>query len=106
MNVNEYLEKTRQERNYGGFTMLSVRPRVECKDGFNVSIQASAMTYCSPREDRGPYMHVELGFPSEKVDEWLEYAETSETPTDTVYGWVPVEIVDQVLEEHGGIINV
>ena len=105
MKVNEYLEETRKERHIAGITMLDVRPRIECVDGFSVSVQASKYAYCRPRSNRGPYSHVELGYPSEEVDEWMEYAETSETPTDTVYGWVPVEIVDQVLEEHGGIIN-
>ena len=27
------------------------------------------------------------------------------TPTGTVYGWVPVEVVDQVVEKHGGLMS-
>jgi hypothetical protein len=102
MNVNEYLEKTRKELKIRD-DMLSIRPAIECSDGFKVSVQASKTHYCRPRINHGPYSHVELGFPSEKVDEWMEWAETPESPTDTVYGWVPVEVVESVLEQHGGI---
>lgn len=31
----------------------------------------------------------------------LPYAEDKETPTKTVYGFVPVEIVEQVIRNHG-----
>ena len=103
MNINEYLELTRKEI-YDG-EMLSIRDRVVCDDGFFVSVQASKTHYCRPRINSGPYSRVELGFPSEEVLEWMEYAETSEEPTQSVYGWVPVEIVDEILEQHGGIAN-
>ena len=33
----------------------------------------------------------------------MPYAEDRERPTDTVYGYVPVEIVERVIEKHGGI---
>ena len=99
MNVNEYLESTREK--YRDGDMLRIRQGIVCPDGFHVSVQASEGHYCRPRINHGPYSHVELGYPSEKVDEWMEYAETPESPTSTVYGWVPVEVVETVLEKHG-----
>jgi hypothetical protein len=32
----------------------------------------------------------------------MEWAETPSNPTGTVYGWVPVEVVMEVISSHGG----
>ena len=82
--------------------MLVIRPGIECNDGFQMSVQASAYHYCSPRESTGPYFKVEVGFPSEEEPLLMEWAEDADDPTRTVYGWVPVEIVEQVVNKHGG----
>ena len=74
-----------------------------CKSGFNMSIQASATTYCTPRDDNGPYTHVEIGFPSAPDDMIIGFAEDHDDPTGTVYGWVPVGIVSALIIKHGGI---
>ena len=105
MNINEYLEITKEKYEDLDYSMLKRRPRIVCADGFDVSIQASQHHYCTPRVDDGPYSKVEIGYPSEEVPEWMEWAETPESPLDTVYGWVPVEIIDEVLRNHGGIAN-
>jgi len=98
MNINDYIEKNHMP---GALTMTA---KVRCKDGFTVSVQASKFHYCTPREDRGPYSHVELGFPSAEPPPYvLAYAENQEIPTGTVYGYVPVELVEQMIEEHGGL---
>lgn len=81
----------------------AIRPRVVCADGFSLSVQASGGHYCSPREDRGPWWRVEVGYPSERVEALMPYAEDPAEPTETVYGYVPVEIVDAVIAAHGGI---
>ena len=87
-------------------------PRIICKDGFNISVQGSSFNYAIPREDNPPngYTHVECGYPSSKptTKALLEYAEIlTENPmyTETVYGYVPVEIVQAELDAHGGIIE-
>ena len=79
--------------------------RVTCKDGFNVSIQANGRNYCSPRDDVGPYTSVELGMPSTTDSLIIKYAEDSNQPTETVYGWVPVGIVKALLIKHKGVIS-
>ena len=47
---------------------------------------------------------MELGYPSEPDELIEEYAEDWDDLTDTVYGYVPIEIVDKLLEKHGGIV--
>tara|TARA_A100001515_G_scaffold95226_1_gene76329 strand:- start:295 stop:618 length:324 start_codon:yes stop_codon:yes gene_type:complete len=81
---------------------MLVFPRIQCNDGFNLSVQARAFCYCSPRNDEGPWTAVEVGFPSEREELLMEWAEDSGRPTDTVYGWVPVEVVNEVIAKHGG----
>ena len=45
---------------------------------------------------------VECGFPTSTPGwELMEYAETPEDPTNTVYGYVPVDVVRRELESHG-----
>ena len=106
MNTNEWLVATRKVAQLpSGYQFVHVRPRAICGDGFSVSIQASRLTYCAPRNDLGPYCKVELGYPSVSDDLIQEYAESPERPIGTVYGQVPVEIVDALLEKHGGIAN-
>jgi len=77
--------------------------RVKCKDGFTMSVQASSVAYCSPRIDDGKYYKVEVGFPSQKESLLLKYAEEPEDPTNTVYGYVPVNTVYLVITKHGGM---
>lgn len=81
-------------------------PPVLCKDGFKVSIQASEMHYCYPRNSLGPWEEFELGFPSEADPLIAEYAEDRDDPTETVYPGVPVVIVEQLIEKHGGTESV
>ena len=86
-------------------------PRIECKDGFTISVQAHDGAYCTPRSDypSTPYTHVECGYPNRtpKTVELLEYAELCGTSDykETVYGWVPVEVVQAELDAHGGIVE-
>ena len=98
MTINEFLQKT----NYTGY---GHRPRVHCADGFSVSVQASQWHYCRPRTDNAEeYKAVELGYPSAADDLIIDYAEDNNY-TDTVYGYVPVEIVEKLIEKHGGIVD-
>lgn len=80
-------------------------PRIECADGFSMSVQASSGHYCSPRVDNATWSQVEVGFPTEKPCHFLSYAESPENPMDTVYGYVPVELVVDEINSHGGVIE-
>jgi len=95
--------------------------RVVCADGFSVSVQASSFNYCSPRTDEGPWESVECGFPTKEGGPALEkYAEDPGAGTtrvgphgedietgqvQTVYGWVPSQVVMQIIESHGGMVS-
>ena len=79
---------------------------VVCKDGFRVSIQANEGAYCTPRQSGAKkYIQVEVGFPTMEEELLSEYAEDSSRPTDTVYAYVPVEVVNLVIAKHGGIVS-
>ena len=81
-----------------------VAARIVCVDGATLSVQASSLHYCSPREDVGPYDAVEVGFPSiAPPRSWKSYAEGGKCSTDTVYGYVPVVLVQRFIKRHGGI---
>lgn len=83
-----------------------MRRKAKCADGFEVSIQASQFHYCTPRDNSGEYWEVELGFPTmEPTKEIIEFAENSTDLTETVYGYVPIELVDALIESHGGLIH-
>jgi len=96
---NKYVQENRVEvRGYG----YNIR-QIVCKNGLAMSVQASQHHYCSPREDQGPYQMVEVGFPNRKVEALMEYAENPATPTSTVYGFVPVEVINKIVDDNGGL---
>lgn len=99
MTVNDFLRKFRKVEH----GMNVTRPRVLCADGFTVSVQAGYGLYSTPNCDADAYTHVELGYPSRKEEALMEYAANRKQPTETIYGSVPVELVDKTLEAHGGI---
>ena len=86
--------------------MFSRNKRVVCADGFSMSVQAHDGAYCDPRIDGAEkYSLVEVGFPSEAEPLILGFAEDPDRPTETVYGYVPVQTVALVLAKHGGIVE-
>ena len=88
-----------------GYRFATILKRIECADGFNLSVQAGDALYSTPRDDRGPWTAVEVGYPSgrpEPWDEWSKYAEEAADPTATVYGYVPFAMVEALIEAHGG----
>ena len=98
--INKYMNENRVHNPMFGFSVK----QLVCKSGLSMSVQASSNHYCSPREDgQSHYDSVEVGYPSRKVDDLLEYAENPATPTDTVYGWVPVNIINKIVDENGGL---
>ena len=101
MQLNEYMAKHRKEARAG---LLDLFPRIVCKDGFSISIQAGFHAYCSPRSNEGNWFELEAGMPSEKPSEQLmQYAENSSRPTHTVYSYVPISVLQAELDSHGGI---
>ena len=79
-------------------------PRMVCADGFSMSVQAHYAAYSRPRDDFAEnYTAVEVGFPSERDELLMPFVEDASTPTNTVYGYVPVSVVCDVITKHGGL---
>lgn len=96
MTVKEWLKETFRREIVG----CLVRPHAICKDGFSISIQASVFHYCTPKRglENCEYTHLELGYPSECEELIEEYREGA------IYPYVPIDVVEKVIEKHGGIV--
>lgn len=89
--VEEFLKETVPVNKYDN------RKRLYCKDGFNLSIQSSDFHECVDG------ISVEIGFPSDGEELLKQYAENKSNLTNTVYGYVPYDVVNKVIESHKGI---
>lgn len=97
--LNEYMRTNRD---------LKLVRRIECRDGFTISVQGHYGAYSAPREDGADYYsQVECGYPSGPVPE-IRFRkegdrETEVGDTETIYGYVPIDDVVKLLNAHGGI---
>ena len=110
MRIQEYLAKTLVIENVTGYSFQRVRPRIVCKDGVSLSVQAGSFLYSTPRIDKvSEYSEVEVGYPSVTPPEsWFEYAEGGRywaiaDYKDTIYPYIPIDLVQQFVDDHGGI---
>lgn len=96
--ICHYLKRT------GFETDTKIQMRIFCRDGFSIHLCAGEEFYCVPREYRkdGKYTHIEAGYPNKKEELLMPYAEDPEYPTETVYGKVPTDLIDKVIQKHGG----
>ena len=79
---------------------------VVCADGFRMSVQGHEGAYCEPRlNNQKKYNLVEIGFPSKEEPLIMPWVEDESRPTDTIYGYVPVDIVTNVIVKHGGLVS-
>ena len=93
---------------YVGNSFERIFPEMKCADGFHMSVQGHYGAYSRPRDDFAEhYTHVEVGFPSEREELLMPYIDGGRDtdPTDTVYGYVPVEVVALIIMAHGGFIK-
>lgn len=95
----EWLKETYQP--YLNFHYLP-RPRIECNDGFSMSVQGGDLFYSQPRQFGVNFTEMEIGFPSEYEELISGYSESNDY-TETVYPYVPVGLIIEVIEKHGGI---
>lgn len=101
----DWADWVEHNNNYKDLLEVKMNPEIRCKNGFRMSVQAQEFHYCLPRQNEGPHTHVECGFPSVAPGpEMMEYAENPNEPTETVYAYVPREVVERELESHGGIV--
>ena len=85
---------------------MRLNKSVVCADGFRMSVQAHQGGYCTPRMDKAErYTAVEVGYPSKVEPLLMPYCEDPDDPTETVYGYVPSQIVTTVIAKHGGMVE-
>ena len=86
--------------------MRQLNEEVVCADGFIMSVQANENAYCTPRQTGAEkYTQVEIGFPNAREELIIDWAEDRDDPTGTVYGYVPVSVVTNVIAKHGGMVS-
>ena len=111
-NINEFIKnnlkvKVLSEDPLMKHMMTSSRlPHIVCADGFEMSVQVGYSLYSEPKKVAKRYSAVEIGYPSEReplIEKYVESIYEDPDYTDTVYPYVPVKIVNQVLKKHGGI---
>jgi len=103
MKINEFIQKYRKVRKLVPGMTSSHTPHVICKDGFKMSVQAGQSLYSTPKDVADDYEEAEVGYPSTEETLLTTYAEDNDNLCDTVYGYVPCSIIDEVIEKHGGI---
>lgn len=80
------------------------RPKIVCIDGFKMSVQGHEMTYSIPKKVGTEFEAMEIGFPSVQEDLIIEFIDRpGHEPTQSVYGFIPISLIEQVIEKHGGI---
>tara|TARA_R110001583_G_scaffold21444_5_gene81447 strand:+ start:2006 stop:2326 length:321 start_codon:yes stop_codon:yes gene_type:complete len=90
----------------GTTNKTNLNEKIVCSDGFTMSVQANQYSYCEPRYTGAEqYETVEIGYPSQREELLMEYAETKADPTDTVYAYVPAALVFAVIVKHGGMVS-
>jgi len=86
--------------------------RIVCKDGFEMSVQANASAYCTPRIDNADrYSEVEVGFPNQiepllaqYCDDWRQAGGHHDALND-IYAYVPASKISLICAKHGGIVS-
>jgi hypothetical protein len=100
MKIQEFLNKTHKETG----KMQNTRPQIICNDGFKMSVQAGYGIYSKPGSNgKIPYSAVEIGYPNEEEKLLFGLEGDKGNYTNTVYPFVQIEIVDEVIEKHNGI---
>lgn len=89
------------------------RKRILCADGFSISVQASSVHYCEPRDNRfaniRDYELVECGYPEgpdgceHEVPQWFE--KFRECGDSKVFPYVPIMKVMELIDAHGGRVE-
>jgi hypothetical protein len=95
----EWLEYTHQQLlNFP----YRARPKIVCYDGFTMSVQGGIGSYSTPRQFVNNFSKMEIGYPSHFEELIHSYAETDDY-THTIYPYVPVSLIIEVIEKHGGM---
>lgn len=117
--INEYfkrfypknIDKSLFRWSYVGFeytdrTTRPVFPEIVCKDGFRISVQGHCGAYSFPRDDfADKYSMVEVMCSSTDDPIIMEMRDKREYDGGDIFGYVPVWVVENIIKNHGGIVN-
>ena len=81
----------------GEFQYKPPQAPIKCADGSTMSVQASEMHYCTPRDNQGPWTHVEVWYCG-SPERFAKYGDGSEP-----YGYLPIELVVEEIDSRGGL---
>lgn len=74
---------------------------ITCGDGTQFSVQASEFTYCQPRDNQGPWTHVEVMTLTENTEpEHWSHTHAG----DQLAGYVPIEAVALEIIARRGLV--
>lgn len=119
--INRFLRMTRDIRRFSNgrgqeSEIVCIRPVLILGTGVRISVQASESHYCWPRNNYGPYTEVEVAVihqpenapkVQDRLDKWAEaYDDELGPPALIVCGYVPIEVIDDLILEHGGFIEI
>jgi hypothetical protein len=91
---------------YNDYDVSKIFPPMVCADGFSMSVQGHCGSYSHLRDDFAKsYSAVEVGFPSAREELLMPYIDGGEDtdPTETVYRYVPIAVIEQIVAAHGGL---
>jgi hypothetical protein len=94
--LSDYIVKFKGRREY------FIADRIECRDGFSVSVQAHPGAYCRPRDGMYPWDAFECGYPSAPVPEWSVRKEGGGDDKKSVFGYIDARDIMNVIRSHGG----
>ena len=99
MTFKEWLKEASTNRSNDFKNLL---PELSLRDGTHLSVQASKFHMCEPKEKLmdGNYESVEV---YTHVNNIKELNKTCWNPTPYIYGYVPVEFMENLCMLHGGI---
>jgi hypothetical protein len=105
--VHQHFKKHATLRSYD-----RVLPAMRCKSGFTLSIQASTAHYCTPRNNEGPYSHVEVMFltPTQIPETFKPFFEDVDggswgTVRNALFANIPVGFINHWIELNGGPVD-
>ena len=90
--INDHLKNSEREFPSGPVSHIT------CRDGTRISVQASEYAYCKPRDNIGPWTHVEVMMISKVDPIHFEY------PEDDVAAYIPIELVAQEILTRGNMM--
>jgi hypothetical protein len=81
------------------------RRRFVCGNGLSFLLRAGKYLFSKPQSETGPWESVEVAYTSRPVPELFPYEQIprQRNSRESVYQYVPVEVVDDIIEKNGGI---